>query len=68
MGPGCAQGLRGEAAVIDLGEGKTVFAILANGQQGQNVDWPIWVADEAYRAQVIPLCKTIREPAGGCQI
>lgn len=57
MGPGCAQGVRGEAAVIDLGDNKTVFAILAMGPTGQNVDWPIWIADEVYKPEISAKCK-----------
>lgn len=57
MGPGCRQGVRGDAAVIKLGEGKTVFAILAMGAAGQNVDGPVWIADIIYKPEINSVCK-----------
>jgi hypothetical protein len=68
MGPGCAQGLRGEAAVIDLGDGKTVFAILAMGPIGENVDGPIGVANAAYKGEIGALCKAGGGTVSGCTI
>jgi hypothetical protein len=57
MGPGCAQGVRGEAAVIDLGDNKTVFAILAMGPTGQGPGGPTWIADEIYKSEINAKCK-----------
>jgi hypothetical protein len=67
MGPGCVRGLRGEAAVIDLGDGKTVFAILAMGPTGQ-VGGPIGAADAAYKSEIGALCKEDGGTVNGCTI
>jgi hypothetical protein len=67
MGPGCAQGVRGEAAVIDLGEGKIVFVILAMGPTGGNVDGPAWLPDVMYGDEIAARCKK-PEGRNSCKI
>jgi hypothetical protein len=37
------QYVRGEAAFVDLGEGRQVIALLASGPRAEDSDWPIYV-------------------------
>ena len=58
-------GFRGEAAEIDLGEGKLVFAILAmgpTGREGGMLDLP----DRAYRYEKNAMCKRRNRTSSDC--
>jgi hypothetical protein len=55
---GYSFGLRGEAAVIDLGEGKTIIALLAMGPKGEAVDLPRELPNHIYREELRRLCSS----------
>jgi hypothetical protein len=58
-------GMRGEAAAIELAPGKLVFAILASGPRGDDVDAPRYIASATYAEEVAKACGG---PARGCSI
>jgi hypothetical protein len=49
-------GARGEAAVIDLGDGKFLLALLAFGPKGEGVDGPIRLPSAVYAEELRRLC------------
>jgi hypothetical protein len=61
-------GYRGEAAIIDLGAGKLLFALLRPSQGSASPDRIMWLPEQAYWSELRAQCRANPTPGSYCNI